>query len=114
MNADGSNQRRITDSSAWEWIPVWSPDSSKIAYTCAENQNSMSDVYLMHADGGNKVKLTDTTRYSGYPSWSPDGSRIIFHAISEEEAEIYSMNIDGSDIRCLTNNKTFDQQPCCR
>ncbi|MDP8886983.1 MAG: hypothetical protein M3M91_04240, partial [Thermoproteota archaeon] len=32
MNADGSNQTRLTNSPAWDSLPSWSPDGSLIAF----------------------------------------------------------------------------------
>ena len=32
MDADGSNQTRLTNNPADDWLPAWSPDGSRIAF----------------------------------------------------------------------------------
>jgi Tol biopolymer transport system component len=44
--------------------PVWSPDWSKIAFTCN------GDIYVMNSDGSNQTNLTNTPDIAeGSPSW---------------------------------------------
>jgi hypothetical protein len=38
---------------------------------------------------------------SSYPSWSPDGTKIVFHSNRNGNADIYTMNIDGSNLKQL-------------
>ncbi|MBM2827419.1 MAG: exported protein of unknown function, partial [Dehalococcoidia bacterium] len=45
MNADGSGQTRLTNNSATEDLPAWSPDGSKIAFRSDRDGNS--EVYVM-------------------------------------------------------------------
>ena len=62
MNADGSNQTRLTDDPAAEFSPSWSPDGKWILY------RSELTTYVMDADGNNKTRLA--TEVDG-PVWSP-------------------------------------------
>ena len=56
--------------------------------------------------------LTDTSTIGvliHYPSWSPDGKEIAFsrrETTSSYNYDIYIMNINGSNLRRITNNKT--------
>jgi hypothetical protein len=56
MNADGSNQTRLTNNSAIDEYPAFSPDGSRIAFISYRNGNG--DVYVMRSDGSNQVRLT--------------------------------------------------------
>ena len=43
MNADGSEQTRLTNSSGYDGVPVWSPDGSKIAFQ--SNRDGNYEIY---------------------------------------------------------------------
>ena len=49
MNADGSNQTRLTDNTALDLVPSWSPDGSKIIFMSTRDGNQ--EIYVMDADG---------------------------------------------------------------
>ena len=66
MNADGSNQVRLTNHAASDRWPSWSPDGSKIAFY--SYRDSTDEIYVMDADGSNQVRLTNLGGYR--PSWS--------------------------------------------
>ena len=102
MDADGSNQTRLTDNAAYDFHPSWSPDGQKIAFY--SDRDGDYDVYVMNADGSDVVKLTDNTVIDVVPSWSPDGQKIAFMSNRDGDAEVYVMNADGSNVVRLTNN----------
>jgi len=57
MDADGSNQLRLTNNSAKDFGPTWSPDGSKIAFESDRDGNL--EIYIMNADGSNQARLTN-------------------------------------------------------
>jgi Tol biopolymer transport system component len=67
MNADGSNQTRLTNSNINRNYHnlAWSLDGTKIAY------NSWNSICVMNADGSNETQLTDSNVDSEMPIWSP-------------------------------------------
>src|SRR5437660_2773480 len=77
MNADGSNQTRLTDDS-YNAEPAWSPDGTKIAFS--SNRDGKFSIYSMDADGENVIRLTNNplAGIEEQPNWSPDGTRIAF------------------------------------
>jgi serine/threonine protein kinase len=107
MNADGSNQTRLTNNpAADDRFPSWSPDGSRIAFA------SKHEIYVMNADGSNQTRLTNNPAYYSNLSWSPDGSRIAFQFWHDDNKyEIYVMNADGSGQTNLTNNPASDWHP---
>ena len=101
MNADGSNQRRLTDHPSADWSPDWSPDDSQITFMSARDDEEM-DVYVMNADGSGVRRITQNAGPDWDPEWSPDGSRIVFMSGQDGNWEIYTMDTDGSDQTRLT------------
>lgn len=116
MNVDGTGVTRITHSGATETAPIWSPDGSKIVMDSDRDGNR--EIYSMNADGSDQTRLTfNPTSDCGPVSFSPDGKRIAFarNALSGGQAtdnyDIYSMNVDGSDLKQLTTHPRFDAEP---
>ncbi len=71
MDADGSNQTRLTNNPSLDAFPVWSPDGTKITF--ASDRDGNPEVYVMDADGSNQTRLTNNPALDVYPSWSPVG-----------------------------------------
>src|SRR5438552_681201 len=55
MNADGTNQTRLTNNAATDELPAWSPDGLKIAFDT--NRDGNYEIYTMNADGTNQTRL---------------------------------------------------------
>ena len=66
-NADGTNQRRLTNHPAGDWDPEWSPDGQKIIF--ASDRDGDFDLYIMDADGTNVVQLTNAPGDDRVPEW---------------------------------------------
>jgi Tol biopolymer transport system component len=115
MNADGTDQRRLTHFDGEDWQAAWSPDSSQIAFARGENSNW--DIYIMGvSDGGiqgdaSLRRLTDNDTSDGFPAWSLDGTQIVFISSRDGNKEIYIMNADGSNQQRLTHNNVDDTFP---
>ena len=103
MNADGSNQHRLTTMSGNK--PTWSPDGRFIVFT--SDVSGHNDLYRMNADGS-QVHLLAVD--GDHAAWSPDGTHIAFESNRTGNLEIYVMNADGSGITNLTRNPGVDNQ----
>jgi Tol biopolymer transport system component len=111
MNADGSGQRKLTHTpEAGEFGPAWSPDRQQIAFSRLTGPRGEVRIIVMNADGSAKHAVTPTIAHTGdgwigvTAAWSPDGRRIAFDA----HDVIYVVNADGSGLRRLAQNATFD------
>jgi Tol biopolymer transport system component len=109
MNADGSNQTRLTYSQSDDADPAFSPDGTKIAYF--SKRDGEAEIYVMNADGTNQTRLTLNDEVDLDPSFSPDGTKIVFTSYRDGNGEIYSMNIDGTNQTRLTNSTAIEFEP---
>ncbi len=76
MNADGSDQRRLTDDPGDDQSPTWSPDGSRIAFAGLRDVEGGVDapeenyeIYVMGEDGSDVVQLTDNDSWDWHPDW---------------------------------------------
>ena len=60
------------------------------------------DVWLHDANGTAIRRLTELPNFDYQPRWSPDGKRIAFAGVRGRMQQVYTMNVDGSDVRELT------------
>jgi Tol biopolymer transport system component/uncharacterized membrane protein len=117
MASDGTNSKNITNSTAMDLHPIWSPDGTKIAFESTREWHNRSSIYVMDADGNNVTCLTPEPKICRFPAWSPDGERIAYCLMKmsgegspdtiegEEEIRpdtIVTMNVDGSAKTLLT------------
>jgi Tol biopolymer transport system component len=110
MNADGTNQTRLTNNLADDQNPSMSPDSSKIAFT-SNRDSAYYQIYLMNADGTNVTRLTNHSAMDFSPSFKSDGSKIVFSSRPDGNSDIYVMNADGTNQIRLTNDPSGDEAP---
>jgi Tol biopolymer transport system component/DNA-binding winged helix-turn-helix (wHTH) protein len=89
----------------------WSPDGSQFVYQSAKNALGNHEVFLYTLATGENVRLTDGNFGSADPSFSDDGKQIAFTSFRDDNAEIYVMNADGSNVRRITNHPAFDNYP---
>ena len=110
MNADGSNQIRLTyNFNSFDIEPEWSPDGSRIVF--ASSQNGNLDIYVFDLSSGEQIQLTDNTFMDTSPSWSPDGDQIVFRSDSDGDNEIFRMMLNTGTQINLSRNPGSDTDP---
>ena len=78
MNADGSDQIRLTDAPGYDGGPFFTPDGQHIVWRHSTPDGSEADIYTMRIDGSNRRRLTDFDSMSWAPYFHPSGAYVIF------------------------------------
>ncbi|MFH1961610.1 MAG: carboxypeptidase regulatory-like domain-containing protein, partial [bacterium] len=110
MNADGTNQTRLTDNFVDDYDPCLSPDGMRVVFTSVRDNNE--EIYIMDSFGTSCTRLTTSPGSDRQPRFSPDGTKITFTANRDGDDDIYIMDADGKNQRKLTNSMANESSPC--
>ncbi len=110
MDADGRNHRRISQGLLGIGGSLaWSPDSRFLLIFAGPPGDK--DIYRIEVATGNYLRLTSGGNNTA-ASYSPDGAQIVFNSLRNDgQADLYTMNADGSNLRQLTTHPEPDWQP---
>jgi len=95
-----ASETRLTTSEEMDYIPNFSPDGKRLAYTSYASGNE--EIWVMDLDGKNARPLTHGPKGDWSPAWSPDGQKIAFTSDRSGVNQLWIMNSDGTDPRRLT------------
>ena len=104
MDYDGANQRPLTSLHSISLTPRWSPDASRIAFTCfAPSRGIVSPQICMYSvDAGKVLTFPRFRGTNSSPAWSPDGSHLIFSSSMLGNPELFVTDANGSTPKRLT------------
>jgi TolB protein len=109
MDYDGYNPTRLTFNETIDYMPGWTADGKKIAYTSYRGDKATLWLYSIF-EGTRNIVFDEGTTFS--PVFSPDGRKMAFCSTEDEgNAEIYLANSNGANIKRLTFNKAVDTAP---
>jgi len=117
MDAEGQNVVNITRHPADDWTPAWSPDGSRLAFSSFRTggwEIFVVDTDCLSAPETCPDRLTQITNDDTgniLPVWSPDGTRFAFNSKASGNWDIYTMAINGADIRPVTTHPENDLSP---
>ncbi|MEO5570458.1 MAG: hypothetical protein ABIT08_11185 [Bacteroidia bacterium] len=117
---DGKIKKRLTETPGYDAEATVSPKGDKIVFTSIRSGDL--ELYTMNIDGSDVKQITHELGYDGGAFFSPDGTTLVFRASrpkTEEEIktykellsqglvmptnmEIYTCNVDGSDLKQIT------------
>ncbi len=80
MNADGTNQRRVTNLGGANFAPFFHPDGRHIIFSSnhEDPRGREFDLYMIGLDGTGLVRVTTRSDFDGFPMFSPDGRHLVF------------------------------------
>lgn len=85
---DGSNERNLSRSAAFDGWPRWSPDGSLVVF--ASNRAGPAgtgQIFLASVDGGTITQVTRGRWSHVQPAWSPDGRKLYVYQVDESEGD---------------------------
>jgi len=103
----------------------FSPDGKSLIGNAKFKDDSVHQVYTLNIDGTNILRINDKGD-DACSYYFPDGNRLIYTSTKDnldmpkgnwsdpnnypQGAELYSCNLNGSDVKRLTNNKYYDAE----
>lgn len=117
----GNIVKQLTNTPGYDAEAVVSPDGKKIAFTSTRSGDL--ELYTMDIDGSNVKQITNGLGYDGGSFFSHDSKKLVFRSsrpktdeaikeykdllaknlVAPTEMEIYTCNIDGSDLKQITH-----------
>jgi TolB protein len=88
------------------YLPIYSPDGTKIAFTSDRDGNP--EIYVVNSDGSGLRRMTNNPAIDVTPTWSPSGNQLAWVSDRTGSPHIYIMNADG------TGQKSIISEYCDR
>ena len=120
MWSRGSTPARLTTDRCTSQHPAWSPDGRMLFWErqCAGGKFALMRGELKYDEDANYGvwatlvnvrELTDQNSDNRYPRVSPDGKTIAFTSYRDGNAEIYTIDTGGGNLKRLTNSPAEDE-----
>ncbi|MEX1189584.1 MAG: hypothetical protein WED33_10020 [Bacteroidia bacterium] len=117
---NGNISRKLVEAPGYDAEATASPDGKMIVFT--SDRSGDLELYTMNIDGSNVKQITFGLGYDGGAFFSPDNKKLVFRAsrpeaeedikeykdllkeglVAPTAMEIYTCNIDGSDLKQIT------------
>ena len=88
---------QLTNDSAFDAYPFWSPDGARIAFVSSDRVHA--GIQVMERNGQNPIPVTDNVSwnlFTEFDPWSPDGKRLLFLSDDGGGLDLWTMNPDGT------------------
>ena len=111
VNLDGTGLQQLTNNTARELQPDFSPNGKKIAFV--SDRDFRPGIYTMDADGSEQVKRSrGAGTVFATPGFGPDGKKIAFASNPDSNDDLFVMRADGArEVRLTDNGAPSDRGP---
>jgi len=120
-DAKGTITSKLTSAPGYDAEATVSPSGDKIVFT--SDRSGDLELWTMNIDGSDQRQITHALGYDGGAFFSPDGTRLVYrasrpstdsaskeytellkqHLVAPSDMEIYTCNLDGSDVQQITH-----------
>jgi TolB protein len=113
MDYDGTNQHPLTSLKTISLTPRWSPDASRIAFTCFAPASGLvsAQICMYSLDSGKVIAFARFRGTNTSPAWSPDGSQIMFSSSMQSNPELYVTDPSGGHPKRITFSNGANTSP---
>lgn len=111
VRPDGTQLTALT-TTGYSLYPSWNADGQKLVFSIlGSDYQQIAEIDANNA-GGIPVRLIPISLKSAlYPVFNSNGREVIFAASPDKVLEIYSMSLNGANLKRLTNNPGYDGFP---
>ncbi|MFH1416914.1 MAG: hypothetical protein ABII12_01315 [Planctomycetota bacterium] len=104
---DGAVVTQITDESADDAQPAFSPDGKLIAFT--SDRGGQWDIWVVDTNGRNPIQITRNPMPELHPSWSPDGKRLVYCRLNSKEnrGELWVADLENPGVKRFIGEGLF-------
>ena len=109
MNVDGTEREPITNNTAMNLSPNFSPDGGQLVFT--SYAKFFPELFLSSVKKSKPKRLTFNNMLNITPSFSPDGSLIAFSSSMAGDPDLYLIDPKGNQVAQLTKSQGIDISP---
>lgn len=106
--SNGFKEVRVTDNHVSDYLLDWSPDGKKVLLESDPDGNEPYDPDFYQIDlksfARQRVLASESTFVKTRARYGPKGDKIAFLGFKDGKTEIYTADVDGSDVLQITNN----------
>lgn len=104
-NIDGSELIRLTNDSAIDMTPQWSPNRESIVYSSLLDRKSGNfDIFLLDIETMSKRKITTNVGLDMAPIWGPKGEKIYYSSRKNKIDELRVFDLATGDDALVMKN----------